>query len=407
MTSPPTLKRGLSLPLITLYGVGTTLGAGIFVLVGKVAGEAGVYAPVAFLLASLVAAASALSFAELSARFPKSAGEAVYVNEGLRSRRLAAAVGLLVVLAGMVSCAAIANGFVGYLHEFIELPRWLALAGVILLLGGLAAWGITQAVGVAAIFTVFEVATLLVVIGAGGELLAELPSRAEELVPPLTSGAWLGIIGGAVLAFYAFLGFEDMVNVAEEVKNVQRTLPLGIILTLVITTLLYMAIALVAVLALPLAELAESEAPVALIFQRTTGMSPKAMSVVILFSVINGALIQLIMASRVLYGLGGQGWLPAVLARVHPRTRTPLVATAAVTGLALVFALWLPLVTLAQITSVITLVIFALINAALWCVKRRTVAPAGVPVFPLWVPAAGFAVSAAVALFQIARFVFA
>lgn len=402
MATDHSLKRSLSLPLITLYGLGTTIGAGIFALVGKVAGRADLLAPVSFLVAAGLAAFTALSFAELSSRLPRSAAEAVYVRAGFRSRRLSVAVGLFVTLAGIVSAAAIVNGAVGYVHEFLPLARATVIVALVLGLGLVAAWGITESVSTAALFTAVEIAGLALVVWAGHEGWATLPERAGALVPPLDGAAWGGILAGAILAFYAFLGFEDMVNVAEEVKEVSRTLPAAIILTLVITTALYVTVAVTAVLAVPPDELALSGAPLALIYQRGTGGSAAVISLISIFALLNGALIQVIMSSRVLYGLSSRGDVPAVLGRVNPVTRTPLVATALSTALILALALWLPIEPLAEATSVIMLFVFALVNLALVLIKRYEPRPPGVWVFPAWVPVAGFLVSSAFLAFEIA-----
>jgi amino acid transporter len=270
----------------------------------------------------------------------------------------------------------------------------------VLVLGLIAAWGIAESVILAAVLTLLEIGALILVIWAGRDSLAELPARLPELIPPLAGGAWLGIVSGAVLAFYAFIGFEDMVNVAEEVKDVRRTLPRAIILTLVVTTLLYLALAVVAVLVLPVQELAASEAPVALIYERASGSSAAVVSLIAIVAVLNGALVQVIMAARVLYGLSARAWLPEAFARINPATRTPLVATALVTALILVFALALPLVTLARTTSFVTLVIFAAINLALWRIKGRAPAPPGIGVYPRWVCLCGFLASLGLASFQ-------
>ncbi|MBT6442650.1 MAG: amino acid permease, partial [Alphaproteobacteria bacterium] len=144
------LKRALNLPLLTLYGLGTTIGAGIYVLIGAVAGSAGGSMWISFLLASLLAGLTALSFAEMASRYPSSAGEAVYTYEGLGSRKFATLVGLSVALTGIISSAAIARGFIGYLSTLIEAPDWLILIVLIATLGGLAAWGIAQSVLAAA-----------------------------------------------------------------------------------------------------------------------------------------------------------------------------------------------------------------------------------------------------------------
>ena len=403
MSQDHSLKRSLSLPLITLYGLGTTIGAGIYALIGKVAGAAGALTPFSFLLAALLAAFTACSFAELGSRLPKSAGEAVYVREGLRSARLALAVGLLVVITGIVSAAAITNGAVGYIHEFFALPRPVLIPLLVLALGAAAAWGISESVGIAALFTVIEIGGLFLVLWAGRESLSGIPAWGANIAPAFAGGGGAGVVAGAYLAFYAFLGFEDMVNVAEEIKDVKRNLPAAILLTLGATTLVYFAVTLVAILAVPAAELAGADAPLTLIVARGTGSSPVVISIIAIFAVLNGALIQIIMAARVLYGLSAEGRLPRFLGLIHPITRTPILATAIAAGAVLVLALWFPMEILAEATSVIMLAIFTLVNLALVRIKRRDPNPSGTRVFPVWVPWAGFLVSGAFLAVEIAR----
>lgn len=383
------LHRSLSLPLITFYGLGTILGAGIYVLIGKIAGLAGMYAPLAFLLAGVVAAFSAFSFAELSSRMPLSAGEAVYVQEALGLRWLSTLVGLMIVLTGLVSAAAITNGFVGYLNVFVVLPSALIIMLTVLVLGALAAWGILLSVAAASVVTLIEVSGLLLILAAAGGSLLTLPERLPDLLPAADWAAWQGIALAAFLAFYAFIGFEDMVNVAEEVKEPERNMPRAILLALGISTLLYLLVASAAVLTLPLEELAASGAPLATMYERATGKPPTFIALISLFAVINGALIQIIMAARVLYGMGREGWVPRVFGRISPRTQTPIHATVAVTAAVLVFALAMPLLALAKLTSFIMLTVFALINFSLIRIKGRGRAPAGVAAYPLWVPYGG------------------
>jgi len=402
MVETTELKRSLSLVQITFYGLGTILGAGIYVLVGKVAESAGLYAPMAFVIAALLAGFTGLSYAELAARHPKSAGEAVYVQDGLRFRPLSILVGFLIILTGIVSAATIANGFVGYLHVFIAVPDWLAITLLVLALGGLAAWGISESVMAASLITLIEVGGLLLILVVAGDNFATLPARLPELLPPPDAAVWQGILLGAFLAFYAFIGFEDMVNVAEEVKDPTRILPRAILLTIAVSTVLYLLVALVAVLALPPAELSQSRAPLALIWERATGSPPVVIGLISLFAVVNGALIQIIMSARVLYGMSREGWLHAIFGRVHRRTRTPLVSTAVVTALVLVLALWLPIVTLAKATSFIILVVFALINLSLVRIKRRHPRPESIRTWPMAVPVAGFLTTTGFILFQLA-----
>jgi amino acid transporter len=396
------LKRSLSLPLVTFYGLGNILGAGIYVLIGKVAGHAGLFAPLSFVLASLLAGLTAFTYAELSARFPLSAGEAVYVQQGLGVRWLAAVVGLLIIFSGCVSSATILRGFVGYLQVFLAAHEAIVLPLIVLVLGGLAAWGITQSVAIAALFTLVEVFGLLMIIGVGAP---ELGALRDLPIDPAALGrldAWVGIAVGSFLAFYAFIGFEDMVNVAEEVRRPERTMPLAILLTLAFSTLLYIAVALVALASLPPGELAGSEAPLAAIYQTLTGREPLLITAIGMFAVINGALIQMIMASRVIYGMADRGWLPRPLGRIHPLTRTPIVATLVVAGLVLALALSGTTEQLAKATSYALLLVFALANLSLWRIKRARAHPVGIFRVPRSVPAMGFVASLAVILIQLA-----
>lgn len=402
MTESNPLKRSLSLSLLTFYGLGTILGAGIYVLVGKVAIHAGPYVPVAFLIAALLAALTALSYAELAARYPKSGGSAVYVQAGFQRQWLALFVGLMLTLVGMVSAAALVNGFVGYLHVFMNAPAWLVITLLVLGMGALAAWGIAESVAAAALITAIELGGLIFILVVTGNHLADLPVRHMEFVPPADLPVWNGIFLGAFLAFYAFIGFEDMVTVAEETKEPTRNVPLAILLALGIATLLYLLVALAAVLALPAEDLARTEAPFALLYTQATGRAPTAISIISLFAVLNGALIQIIMASRILYGMSREGWLHAAFGRVHPKRRTPLLATVLVTLCVLVLALWLPLVTLAKATSFITLVAFSFVNLALIRIKHRNPRPAGIRIVPVWIPWAGFFSSSVFIFYQLA-----
>lgn len=397
------LKRSLSLTLVTFYGIGTILGAGIYVLVGKVAGFAGMFTPFAFLLASLLAALSAFSYAELSARFPKSAGEAVYVQEGLGWRKLSILVGVTIVFAGIISTATLVHGFVGYFQVFLDVPAIGVIIGLTLLMGLVVAWGINESVIIASLMTLLEIVGLLLIIWVAQDSFNELPARWTEMVPPLELAVWGGIVAGSFIAFYAFIGFEDIVNVAEEVRNPHRNLPRAIIIALVVTSAFYFIIAVVSILALPPAELARTDAPLAELYRSVTGRQPVAITIISLVSVLNGALIQIIMASRVLYGMSRQGWLPPRLGRVNARTRTPLLATGIVTALVLLFALWLPLVSLAKLTSYVILIVFSLINLSLWLIKTRAPQPEDIRTVPLWVPIAGFFFSSSFVIYQTVR----
>jgi len=395
------LKRTLGLPLLLFFGLGNILGAGIYVLIGKVAGVAGMYTPIGFFVASVVAAFSAFTYGELSARFPLAAGEAVYIQEGFHLKVLSQLVGILIAFAGMVSAATISRGFYGYFNTFFQLPEALVIITIILLLGMLMIWGISQSVGAVALLTVIEISGLLIVIWAGKDFLLTLPVHTDSLFPPFQSSAWIGILLGAFLAFFAFIGFEDMVNVAEEVKNPERTLPAAILLALLIATILYALVSLVAILALDQNTLATSKAPLADVLSASSTINPNIISVISLFAVVNGALIQMIMASRLFYGMARKGWLWKGLAQVSAKTQTPVTASWLVIAIILCLTLLLPLEVLAKMTSFLVLIVFALVNAALVFIKRTQATPEGVLNNPIWVPIAGFASSTSLVLFQI------
>lgn len=354
-----TLKRSVTLPFLICYGLGTILGAGVYVLIGKVAGLAGEQAPLSFLVASIVAAFTAFSYSKLSALFPKSAGEAVYVQEAFGKLWLSRLIGWLIIMTGTVSAATIAKGFVGYLNIFIDLPGVIATPLLIILLGFIAFWGIQESLAIAAVITLVEVLGLLFVLFVSVPFIEAKP----PVLPSLTFDNSIGIALGAFLAFYAYIGFEDMVNIAEEVKSPQKNLPIAIGASLIISTLLYVAIAYAAIASMPIEELSKSAAPLATIVEKR-GFSPNLIGIISLFAVINGALVQIIMASRVAYGMASQGMMHPSLARVHPKRRTPVVSTIVVTGIVLLFALVFPLVFLAKLTSMIILIVFTIVNAA-------------------------------------------
>lgn len=378
----------MSLPLLIFYGIGTILGAGIYVLVGKVAGEAGLYAPVSFILASLLAAFSAFSYAELAARFPRSAGEAIYIDEGFAIEKLSITVGLMIITMGVVSVATLAHGFTGYLNVFITLPQALVISVLVISLGLICAWGIGQSVMIASIMTIVEIIGLLIILYVGRESFAVLPEQLPTLIPSFNASVWVGIAMGSFIAFYAFIGFEDIVNVAEEAIKPRINIPLAIIISLIVTTIFYVLISVVAVLLFAPAELAASDAPLAMLYEKSTGQAPIVITLISLISVMNGALIQIIMASRVLYGMSQKKWLPQKIGEVNAVTHTPLIATAIITLLILVAALVLPLLSLAKITSFITLNVFMLINFALLKLKASKRPHDGFTV-PLWVPLTG------------------
>jgi len=381
------LRRSIGLPLLTLYGLGTILGAGVYVLIGEVVALSGSQAPSAFLLAALVAGITAFSFAELGSRIPKSAGEAAYILAAFGRPWLSAVVGWAVVAVGTVSAATMVVGFVGYLNVFVELPAAWVITGCVVLLSALAIWGIAESLLVAAAITALEIAGLVFVCAIAGDSFSRFATEWPTVLPGVDSARLIGVASGAFIAFYAFIGFEDIVNIAEEVKQPERNLPRAIMISLFASTVLYVLVAVVAVFAIAPEQLVASEAPLAAIVE-SRGFSPGIIAAISLFAVLNGALVQIIMASRILYGLASDGLAFAPFARVNRKTRTPIVGTVTVAGMLLALSLFFSVGELARVTSFIALSIFSVVNISLWRLKQSAPSASEFTV-PTAVPATG------------------
>ena len=391
--SETTLKRTVTLPFLVFYGMGTILGAGVYVLVGQVVGYSGYYAPISFILSAFLASFTGLSYSELASRIPRNAGEVAYINEAFSSKIFASIVGYLVILTGIISSATIAKGFAGYLNVFISIPDPLVIILLILFLGGIACWGISESMFTVSVITLIEIIGLLVVIFVLGDNLGKLPSRIENYIPALDEGIWSGIFLGAFLAFYAFIGFEDMVNIAEEAVSPEKTIPRAIIISVVLSTLLYFMVALIATLAVPLEQIAASKAPLADILTQKGEFFPYLISIISLIAIVNGSLVQIIMASRIFYGMSSQGLLHSSMGRLNIKTRTPLNATILVSGIVLIFCFVMPLKTLAETTSFIIVSIFILINLALIRIKMKTPGKKAIFNVPYIIPILGLVFS--------------
>lgn len=356
------LRRTLSLPLLVLYGLGVTVGAGIFALVGEILGSAGDQAPLAFLIAGVIAGLTGVSYMALVAQFPRAGGEAVYVRNGLGNAagRLA---GFGVVVTGIISSAVVALAFAGYVSTLVAVPERLAAAGIVVLLAVVAWWGVRESVILAAVVTVLEVGTLLVVVGFG------LPDVEAATIAPsfnlFADGALEPVFAGAGIAFFAFIGFEDIANMAEETIDPRRTAPRAIAWTLGITLIAYVTLALIAASLSNRSEIAESSAPMTVIFSEVSGLNSAPIATIASFAMVNGILVQIVMASRVLYGMANDGQLPGSLAVVDRIHQTPSRATLLVGVAILVLTVFFPLVALAKATSIITLTVFTLVNIAL------------------------------------------
>jgi amino acid transporter len=403
----PTLKRDLGLWLIALYGLGNIVGAGIYVLIGKVAGEAGSATALSFVVASVVASLTALSYMELSARFPVSAGSTAFVHGAFNRSSLSRAIGILMIISGIVSTGVLARGFAGYAKTLFPAPEPLLIILIILSLTAVAIKGIRESAALATIFTFFELAGLAIIIWFGRNQLFSGLSNPLQTFSIDPNFGMVGVLTGAFLAFYAFIGFEDMVNVAEEVKNPSRTMPLAIILALTTATILYIAVAIIATQSIPASELASSDAPLTLVFSRLTTAPPVIITVIGISAAINGGLAHLIMGSRMLYGMAKRGWVHEEFAKLHADTRTPVAATIIIASMTIVAALFMPLTTLARFTSLVVLSIFVLVDISLFVIKGRKHKKDNKNLqvqVPRWVPLAGAICSLGLIIFEVVRY---
>lgn len=357
------LKRSLSLPLIAFYGLGTILGAGIYALVGEVAKQAEQFTPLSFLVASIIAIFTAVSYAELSSRFPQSAGSALYIRKAFGQKWLSGLIGWVVVSTGVISAATISHGFVQYFELFFPLSPYIIITLLVAVLGGLAIWGIRESATVIMLMTIIEVGGLLMIIFYGRHTFGFI-DLSHITVPT----SFDGILMGAFIAFYAYIGFEDMVNTAEETINPEKTLPIAIFIAVFSATILYVLVAWVIVGSFSGEVLAQTRMPLVEIIKQQ-GQSPILFAIIALISICNGILVQIIMASRLIYGMAKQENAPKIFSRVNSKTQTPIYSTLLVLFIILIFAYALPITTLAKITSTIMLCVFLMIHVSLIKIK--------------------------------------
>ena len=382
------LRRVLGFWALVAFGVGDILGAGVYALVGEIAGVAGQASWVAFGVALAVAGVTALSYAELGSRFPKSGGEAHFCEQGMGSPNLALLTGWLVLCSGIVSMATVARAFAGYSLELFDVsaPAALTVMAVLFLIGIalINLWGIRQTSNLNIFFTIVEASGLILVLVAGTVYLSRLGGGDVMEAVPATKGiaetvGWTAVFQAAALAFFAFIGFEDMVNVAEEVKDPRRTLPAAILVAMAATGLLYMGVIAVATRVVPPEELSASKAPLLEVVVRAApDVPPILFTAIALFAVANTGLLNFVTTSRLLYGMARQSLIPQWFAALHPKTHTPHRATIAVLIVAIALAASGTLSFLAGTTAILILAVFLSVNLSLLAVKtyrRRYAAP--------------------------------
>ena len=394
------LTRHMGLFHLTMYGVGLILGAGIYVLIGEAAGFAGNSMWISFLLGTVVAIFAGLSYAELSALYPKAAAEYTFVKNAFKNHFFGFIIGWLTAITSIIVAATVALGFGGYLTQFVDLPITI---GAILLIGILSIVnfiGIKESAWANTIFALITAAGLVLIIFLG--FIIEPVEPVDYFEAP---NGTTGIILAFVLIFFAFIGFEDMANVAEEVKRPRKTIPRAIILSVVITGGIYVLVSLSVVRILNWEELAASSAPLADVAHSVLGINGSVtLSLIALFATASTVLITLVAGARILYGMAKSNSLPQILGRIHPKTKTPWIAVIVILITSVGFSFVGDIVIIANIVVFAVVITFAAINLAVIVLRytepvleRPFKVPINIGKFPI-LPLFGFGTTVYMAL---------
>ncbi|MGJ3190054.1 APC family permease [Paenarthrobacter sp. FR1] len=372
----PRLKQSITGPLLFLFILGDVLGAGIYALVGKVAGEVGgaIWIPLA--LALFLAMLTAGSYAELVTKYPKAGGAAVFAERAFKVPLVSFLVGFCMLAAGVTSAAGLSLAFAGdYLKPFLDVPATPAALVFLLLIALLNARGVKESVRANVVMTVIEVSGLVLVIVLVGMMFARGDgdgSRVLEFNPEVSPGA--GILAASLLAYYSFVGFETSANVAEEVRDVHRVYPKALFGALLTAGGIYVLIGLASSIALPPSDLSSSSGPLLQVVQASGfGVPDWLFGLIALIAVANGALLTMIMASRLAFGMAEQSLLPSVLGRVLPQRRTPWVAIVVTTLAAMALTAKGDLGSLAETVVLLLLFVFISTNVAVLVLRKDDV----------------------------------
>ncbi|MDX6624342.1 MAG: hypothetical protein QOE75_2274 [Solirubrobacterales bacterium] len=366
------LKRVVSRPLLVFFILGDILGGGIYALVGEVGGEVGGAIWLAFMVALLLAGLTAGSYAELVSKYPRAGGASLYTKKAFNSQLASFLVAFTVMASGVASASTLARAFGGdYLSEFVSIEVVIAALAFIAIVAVVNYIGIDFSVRINLVMTLVEVGGLILVViiglGALGDGIGE-PARAFEFKDG--TGPLLAILAGAAVAFYALIGFEDSVNIAEETREPRKVYPFALFTGLFAAGLIYLAVTMVASMAVPTEKLVSSEGALLEVVQiGPLAISTKVFSAIGLLALANGALINMIMASRLLYGMSKEDVLPAPFARLSKR-RTPWVAIVFTTLLSAALIVSGDLGALADTTVLLLLFVFIVVNVTVLVLRR-------------------------------------
>lgn len=394
----PKLKRVMGPWLLLLFIVGDVLGTGIYALTGKVANEVGGAVWLPFLVAFLVAAVTACSYLELVTKYPRAAGAALYTQKAFGIHFVTFLVAFAVMSSGITSAATAAQAFAENLSGGfgLDLGDGAILAvglGFMVLLGLINVRGVGESVKLNVLFTCIELTGLMIVILIAAAALAAGQGdlgRAFAFEPPGDRGLFWSVIAGTTLAFFAMVGFEDSVNMAEESRNPSRIFPKVLMGGLLAAAVIYLLVSVSAIALVPAGQLGEGDTPLLKVVETGAPWFPlSAFGVITMFAVGNSALINMLMASRLVYGMSRERVLPPVLGRVHEARRSPYVAIGFTTLLACGLVTFVGAVPdLGGTTALLLLGVFTVVNAAVLVLRRDRVEHAHFR-SPGWLPVVG------------------
>lgn len=376
------LRRELGLLSTTLYGIGVILGAGIYALISVGAGFAGNMLWLSFLISAIMAMFTGLSYAELSSIFPKEAAEYNYTRKAFRRESLSFLIGWVLAIGTVVAASTVALGFGGYFHSITGVEPRMAALGLIVVMSALNYYGIKESARFNNLSTSLEMIGLIIVIAAGFLAGPIAPVDLMEMPP----GGFAGIVSAISIVFFAFIGFENVANISEEVKDSKKTVPRALIIALAISTILYVLVAIAAVSEVGWEALSNSNAPLTLVVSGALGQYSGILSYIALFATANTVLMFLIAPSRILYGMAGGSSLPGQFSKIGSRG-TPYLSVALVGLAAAILAFFLDITTVAQLADLAVFIAYLFVNASLIALsgdglKRGFISPriAGVPV---------------------------
>ena len=398
--STPHLNKTIGLFQACMFGIGLILGAGIYSLIGEAAGIAGNAVWISFIIAGILALIIGLSYAELSSMFPRSAAEYLFVKAAFKNEFLSLSVGFIVVFVIVSSAATVAVGFSGYLSIFFpDIPKTLVATILVGLLSLISFYGTSESLKLNTIFTFIEIFGLLfiiVVAFAYGHIFDTdfllIPFESSESDPLL--GFEL-IFSAAALVFFAFFGFEYLINIADETKSAQITIPKALIMSIIITTIIYVLVAISSISLVGWNELYMSEGPLATAAKMASGNAGAVtLSAIGLFATANTVLMMLISGSRIIFGISNakKSQLPKYLTKVHMKRRTPWVSIviAMIAAITIIHVFEGSLFLIAGISVFCVLIVYIIINITLISLRyqrrdqiRPLVSPLRIGKFPI------------------------